>query len=629
MSLLVSLVRAYDRDEKAPPFGFSSQKIGYCVVLNPDGSVAEVADLRDTNKQRSTLVLTVPTSPKRSGRTPRPNFLWDNANYALGAGTLANHVDVRFEAFRDKHLNYLSGETSKEIVAFCHFLRLWNPADMINYFSADNLPTQGIVFAHVDRYPDEFLHQSKAARTFWDHNRCRWIAIEGKSTTPAVCLVTGEKSSIARTHPPIKGVSGAGGKSEMALISFNDNAYESYGHEQGDNAPISEAAAFKYTTALNRFLADNRHHAQIGDDMTVFWADCDAAESAAEANAWTAFMLGSPAQTAATEHREQARILANVLRLRDGKSLTEIAPNLAEGVRVHLLGLSPNAARLSVRFYWEESFGTLAENYAGFLRDVAMEAASHRQFFSIRAALLRTAPAGRRNGKMRYDVDRISPVLAGELTRAVLTGTRLPASLLNLLLQRIRSDHVLDRIRISLIKGLIVRDLRLDQRLPRRPDGTPMEDYLMRSDPDDQNEVRRLGRLFALIERAQLAALGDGINATVADKFLGSACATPGRVFPALIRAAKDRHLKRLRNGHYEAHWIRDPAHARRLAEGLEREIGLLWSSLRDGAPMQFGAKDQGLFLVGYFQERYATRTVHNSEEEPEPAGHTNKERDR
>ena len=108
----------------------------------------------------------------------------------------------------------------------------------------------------------------------------------------------------------------------MALISFNDNAYDTpMASEQGDNAPISEAAAFKYTTALNRFLADNRHHAQIGDDMTVFWADCDAAESAAEANAWTAFMLGSPAQTSRDRTpASKSRILANVLRLRDGKS---------------------------------------------------------------------------------------------------------------------------------------------------------------------------------------------------------------------------------------------------------------------------------------------------------------------
>ncbi|MDE3028617.1 MAG: type I-C CRISPR-associated protein Cas8c/Csd1, partial [Paracoccaceae bacterium] len=321
-----------------------------------------------------------------------------------------------------------------------------------------------------------------------------------------------------------------------------------------------------------------------------------------------AFMLGNRAVSGAAETISEAQIKANLQRLRDGRPLAEVAPNLDQGVRFHVLGLAPNAARLSVRFYWEDSFGVLARHYVDWMRDTDLETAATRPEFSIRSAVLRTAPAQIKNGKLSFDSEHVSPLLAGELLRAVLTGGRFPRALLGLLIMRIRSDHLIDRVRISLIKAVIVRDMRRENRLPRHPDGSIMEDYLMRSDADDPNPARRLGRLFALIERAQLAALGDDINATVKDKFLGSAAATPARVFPELLRNAENHHLKRLRNGHSDASWITDAAHARRVANGLGREIGQLWTTFPDGPEQQHSNEEQGLFLVGYYQEKYAKR---------------------
>jgi CRISPR-associated protein Csd1 len=127
----------------------------------------------------------------------------------------------------------------------------------------------------------------------------------------------------------------------------------------------------------------------------------------------------------------------------------------------------------------------------------------------------------------------------------------------------------------------------------------------MRSDPDDTNAARRLGRLFAVIERAQSAALGDNLNATVADKFLAAASATPGAVMPSLIVNARTHHIKRLRNGHSDADWIKDSDHARRMAGALDRDMGRLVASFDDEFPKQFSAEEQGLFLIGYYQERW------------------------
>lgn len=600
--MLASLVRAYDRLPDAPPFGFSSEKIGFCVVLNPDGSIVSVEDLRGDDKKRSPRVLLVPQAVKRTAGIA-PNFLWDKSAYVLGvtAGE-GKRTAEEHAAFRARHDEWLAGADDPGLLALQRFLGSWRAEAFVPPLWPDALRDQNLVFALADEYRERFLHDRPAARELW-----RRIGAEGASD-PQLCLVTGDPGPVARLHPSIKGVWGAQ-SSGASLVSFNLDAFTSYGHEQGDNAPVSEAAAFAYGAVLNRYLdKDSGHRIQIGDASTVFWADCSDMALAYAADAWSAKMLGDYSKAGQDEQIAERQIEDKLLAMRDGKPLREVAPELADGVRMFLLGLSPNAARLSVRFYWEGSFGTLAANYADYLRDVALEPAPQRPLFSIRAATLRTAPAELRNGQLKYDAERVSPLLSGELLRAIITGSRFPRALLGLLVLRVRSDHVLDRIRMSLIKGLILRDMRLDGRLPRQADGKEHKDYLMRSDPDDPNPARRLGRLFALIERAQLAALGDGINATVKDKFLGPAAATPGRVFPTLLMNAENHHLKRLRNGHSDADWIKDAQHARRVAAGLGRDIGQLWASLSEAAPMQHSAEAQGLFLIGYYQERYAKR---------------------
>lgn len=623
MSLLASLVRAYERLPDKAPYGYSTEKIGYCVVLTTDGAVAEVIDLRDTDKKRSPRLLMVPQAVKRTVGIA-PNFLWDKSSYVLGVtsdkdlapreGDTPEQAEIRAKecakrlgrvaeeraTFAARHLGWLEASEDPGLLALARFLETWTPEAFGPPLWSDEERDQNIVFRLAEERG--FLHDRPAAQALWAQ-----VGAEAASDAQ-ICLVTGHAAPVARLHPSVKGVWGAQ-SSGASLISFNLDAFTSYGHEQGDNAPVSEGAAFAYTTALNRFLdKDSGHRIQISDTSTVFWADATDVALAEEAEAWGAFMLGDRSVSGATETIAEARIKANLQCLRDGRPLREVAPDLDAGVRFHVLGLAPNAARLSVRFYWEDSFGVLARHYADWMRDTTIDAASTQPEFSIRAAVLRTAPAQIKNGKPSFDGDHVSPLLSGELLRAVLTGGRFPRSLLALLLMRIRSDHLLDRVRISLIKAVIVRDMRHENRLPRRPDGSIMEDYLMRPDAQDPNPARRLGRLFALIERAQLAALGDDINATVKDKFLGAAAATPARVFPDLLRNAENHHLKRLRNGHSDATWIKDAEHARRVASGLGREIGLLWASFPDGPDQQHSSEEQGLFLVGYYQEKYAKR---------------------
>ena len=614
MSALAALTRAYARLPDAPPFGFSTEKIGVLVSLHEDGTVVRVIDLRDDSRKRLPVQMLVPQPVKRTAGVA-PNFLWDKTAYALGvtagAGkrTLQEHA-----AFRDRHRAWLAGTEDAGLVAFLRFLDTWRPEAFQGPLWPEDVRDQNIVFAlEAERLDDVCLHDRPAARA-------AWARVLGEAASdPRICLATGEPGPVARLHPAIKGVWGAQ-SSGASLISYNLDAFTSYGHDQGDNAQVSEAAAFAYTAALNRFLdRDSGHRLQIGDASTVFWADCQELDTADMADAWASLILGSRSVAGAEERGAEALIADKLLQIRDGKPLAEVEPRLVQGVRFFVLGLAPNAARLAMRFYWEDDFGVLADHYAAWLRDVALEPGPDRPVFSIYSTTLRTAPARRDgNGRATFDRDAVSSLLSGELLRAVLTGGRFPSGLLPLLLMRVRGDHHLDRIRMALIKGLIVRDMRLEGRLPSRPDGTPMEDYLMRSDPEDPCPPRRLGRLFALIERAQLAALGDEINATVKDKFLGAAAATPGRVFPMLIEKAETHHLKRLRNGHSDARWIKDPNHARSVAAGIGRDIGRLWGETGTGAPAQHSAEEQGLFFVGYYQERYGRKSAESDADGPD-----------
>ncbi|HVZ30167.1 MAG TPA: type I-C CRISPR-associated protein Cas8c/Csd1 [Asticcacaulis sp.] len=620
MTILQSLNRAYDRlalRHEVPSFGFSSEKISFCLSLNADGTLAgPPIDLRETSgKKPAPRMMAVPQPYKRTSGV-KPNFLWDKTSYVLGiTAAEGKRLAEEHKAFKDFHLGPLRSSDDEGLIALARFLESWSPESFSSLSWPDEVKTvildQNIVFALESERRDGYLHDRPAAKRLW-----AGVASDSEGGK-AICLVSGEEAPIARLHPSIKGVWGgqvAGG----SIVSFNLDAFTSYGHEQGDNAPVSEAAAFGYTTALNKFLEKgSANRIQIGDASTVFWADASDADAAGQAEAVFANWWDDQTVDEAAETKNAIRPILE--KIRAGQPLAKFALNLSKGVRFHVLGLAPNAARISIRFWYDNDFAQLVENYQAYVKDINLEQRSNdRPPLTISRCVLRTAPARRdRTGKISYDREQISPLLSGELLRAILTGGRFPSGLLSHLLMRIRSDHVLDSVRVALIKALLVRDMRLSGLLPESTDGKPKEEYLMRSQPDDPNPARRLGRLFALIERAQLAALGDEINATVKDKFLGAAAATPSAIFTGILKNAQH-HLKRLRNGHSDAKWIKDAALARRVAAALDRDIGRLWATFNDGLAEQHSNEEQGLFFVGYYQERFGGKDDTESGSGPE-----------
>lgn len=560
MSVLASLVRAYDRLPDAPPYGYSPEKISFCVALKPDGSVTEVIDLRDVEKKHAPRIILVPQAKKRAAGID-PNLFWDKTAYVLGVTAGDGKRTAREHAeFKNFHLQWIRDEDDQGLVALRNFLDNWQPKQFAPPVWSDDVLDKNIVFRLES--DSNFLHERPAAKALRDRT-----GIQDESE-PQICLVTGEATPIGRLHPPIKGVWDAQ-KAGASLVSFNLDAFTSYGHKQGDNAPVSNSAAFAYTTTLNRFLdKDSGHRLQIGDASTVFWADSENPADAQEAeNIFTGMFNTTDDEAVAT-----AKVKDRLDEIRNGRRLMRIAPD-TDGVRFFVLGLAPNAARLSVRFYWEGDFGELTANYQRYLNDTEIEPAPPDGWPPIWRYLLELAPQNKR--------ENVPPLIAGEWMRAILSGTPYPMTLLSTTLMRVRADREVNVRRVAMLKCVLIRNYNLKE-VPMALDHT----YT------DKGYI--LGRLFAVYEEVQRAALGRNLNATIKDKFYGSASTTPQKVFHTL-GAGSQNHFSKLRKQNIGR------------AVNLEKllvEITDLMEPGNDPIPASLNTAEQALFSIGYYHQR-------------------------
>lgn len=568
MSMLAALARAYDRMDDLPRPGYSTEKIGFVIGLNPDGSVASVSDLRDgEGKKKQPRMLQVPQGTKRTVGIA-PNLLWDKTAYVLGvtAGE-GKRTAEEHAAFKARHAELIGASDDEGLKAFLLFLDRWTPEQFVPPLWPEEMKDSNVVFAlESERLDGAFLHNRQAARELVVGDKA------GGEGGP-VCLVTGTHGPVARLHPAIKNVWG-GQSSGGAIVSFNLDAFNSYGHEQGDNAQVSEQAAFKYTTALNAFLAGGRNRVQIGDASTVFWADASTHLAEAVEDLFDQ-MINS-----VDEARQGDRVGVVLDRIRQGipwgAATADLIPELAQGVRFFVLGLTPNAARISIRFWFEDDFGVLAENYRRYVEDLRIEPAPRGPYPPLWRYLIETAVLGKR--------ENVQPNLVGAWMRAILTGAPYPMTLLSAVLTRIRADGEINALRVGMLRALLTRNFKMDKEAP------------VALDPDNKNKGYLLGRLFALYENAQTAALGRNVNATIKDKFYASASASPRRVFSLLERGSVN-HLSKLGK--------QRPGQR----VNLEKAIGEIMGSMQPGGdpfPASLHAEDQALFGLGYYHQRSA-----------------------
>lgn len=590
-----------DPDSGIAAPGYSQQKIGYAVVLDPLGEVLDVDDLHDTNgKKRIAKLVSVPQPEKRTVAI-KPNFLWDKTSYALGVSGTSKRSDQEHAAFKAAHRSALAETEDPGLRALLAFLDAWSPERFHEHprFAphGESLLDANLVFRLDGEHG--FLHDRPAARDAWDR-----LQEQSGGSLHGTCLVTGRHAPLARLHPAIKGVNGAQ-SSGASIVSFNQPAFASYGKDQGENAPVSEQATFAYTTALNHLLrrdARNRQRLQIGDTTVVFWAQAADAGQAAQAaqaeDVLAAFFDPGSADERATAHLQRA-----LEQVRQGRPLRDVGADLDDDTRIFVLGLAPNASRLSIRFWETASLSAFSRRLADHYADLLLDPLPWRRPPTPQTLALATAPVY--DGRAK--AEDVPPQLAGELVRAVLTGARYPRSVLAAIVMRFRADGEISPLRVALCKAALTRAARLDQHHRHHTD---KEAPPVSLDPDNTDPGYLLGRLFSALESVQRAALGNKVNATIRDRYYGAASATPAIVFPVLLRTAQN-HLGKLR---------KDKGG---LATYLEKDIGQIVDALPPSFPRSLDIEAQGRFAIGYYHQTQAryTRSGTQSDDTTESEG--------
>ncbi len=590
--ILQALVNYFNRKqaekpEAMPPFGFEKSSVDYSIILDSDGSVIGVQPLselvkygKDNSKtkivsQKRVVLKYALKKPKRKNdpieivpvRTSgtAAHFSYDNASYVLGIDSSLEEKKLKARRTWFAKVQHMVGDEIEDegFQAFLKFIDSWNPNDPKGIDSLEELENKVILFS-INSVSDLINERPKVKEA--------WLSFlkESKVAQKGICLISGMEAPISSTHSKIIGVKGTD-KNRGSIVSFNIDSSESFGKKQNFNSPTSILSAFKYTTALNYLLSkDSNKNVQLGNTTTVFWAEKE--DDMEYALPWVVSYNRQPGDLEEASDLELERFLKA---MKAGKTPNNMGFN--DDVKFYILGLVPNKARISVRFWFPTTVGKLRDNLRKHLEDVSIEGPRDYPpsiWVIINETLKKKKDENTGRMKVLEKMDT-SPVikLSGDLVTSIVTGKNYPSSLLWALLDRIKKDGDVSFTRLSMIKGLLIKNYHKEVTMSLNKENVEVP-YL-------------LGRLFAMLEKAQEDASGGGLNSTIKDKYFGSASATPRAVFPILFSLF--------------AHWAKKGEHGG-YHEKLIAEIMEDLPDERFSASMPL--EDQGLFFIGYYHQR-------------------------
>lgn len=572
--ILQALVEYYENLEKQGCIakrGWCQAKISYGIELYTDGRVKGILSLkREVQAGKKTAWVSrnmiVPEMVTRSSGIAA-NFLCDNSKYILGidkSGTSKRIKDC-YLAAKEKHLTILQNVQGEMAGAICKFFRDWNP---------EKAKENKVIAERWEEITDggnlifcigtEFAQEDKGIKEAWEGSL---DAV--KEGIQGTCLVTGKKGEISRIHKSIKGVPGAQ-SSGAALVSFNAPAFESYGKEQSYNAPVGKYAEFAYTTALNYLLAQREYTFPLGDSMVVYWAESAKKEYQ---DIFSYFIAPT------IDNQKVIRDVFEKLKKGEYFNINDIKLNPDQ--KFFILSLAPNAARLSVRFFYQNSFGEILKNIERHYErlEIVKPAWDEERYLGINDMLRETV---NQNSKDKKPVSN----MAALVLNAILADSRYPASLYTDTLIRIRAEQgKVSWRRAAIIKAYLIKNYKWEE-----------GGICMGFDEKSEDTAFILGSLFSVLEAIQLDA-NPGIKATIRDRYFNSACATPASIFPILIKL-KNSHIKKLE---------RDKGSSKIYYEKLLTE---LMGRLK-GFPKRLSLEEQGRFILGYYhqtQKKYEKR---------------------
>lgn len=559
-----SLISLYERLPQGeikgvPPYGFSIEDIGFVVTIDCNGKmIGQPENLRikikaNTYDYRQSIVpYTNKVNVRANAAAKTPNFMVDKADYLFGMSG-NSRKKIHHESFR-KLVDEVRGESRDEgVLAVQAFLDKWQPKDSSELRDWKELSgIYGKWIAFRLQGDGCLVHERPAVQKLWVDYLAQEKFPEG------ISFIDGLVSLLQNQYAQFKFGSGA------SLVSFNEKSYESYGKKKGENAPISLDAEFKSSTALKFLLRSRNQRIRIGDATTLFWA-----ERASVVEPFFGQVMNPELEDQVAVQGVQ-KFLESV---RKGTLPVDLEKD--RNLKFYILGFALNKARLALRFWHVCSVEELMTRFRDHFNNLAMEKSEHDiEFPGVWHLLKETA---------RESKD-ISPVLGGALTRSILTGERYPQNLFHGVIGRIRADQAkkhrttgkpipnVTYLRAAILKAILQRNYQ--------------KEVPMSLDPERRETAYLLGRLFAVLEKAQLDAMGK-VNATIKDRFFSAASATPASVFPRLLRLSQH-HI-----GKAEYGYISD----RRISEILENV---------DAFPPHLSLQDQGLFDIAYYQQKNA-----------------------
>jgi len=583
--------------------GYSNANVSFALIITKDGELSGIFPLFEKAQRGKKIIdvprkMIVPEMVKRSSGI-KANFLCDNCTYVLGLNGDDQkdklNAQKRFEAFKNLNKKLLEQADCLEAKAVIFFLDKYKPLEAKgNQLIMQNLESLlsggNIVFKLNES--SKFVHENSIIQKVWEEHKQ-----EHQNKTEGQCLITGQIAPIARIHSSLKGIKDSN-PTGATLVGFNARAYESYGKakRQGLNSPVSEKASFAYTTALNYLLSPENPNRKftMGDSTIVYWAE------SADRTYETVFsglfdpewnLIKTPETPAETyrDNKSENRLRAISEKVKQGQSLDKdfIMEGLDPNTKFYILGMSPNAARIAIRFFHQDAFKNFIDNILQHYEDMKIikEYSSQDDLISPRQIIDETVSKKAKNKAP-------SPLMAGALLQSILNNTTYPAALYNAIMIRIRGDMDDEEKRISKINYIRAASIKayLKRKYRTQPQSTIQEVLGMALNENSTNQAYLLGRLFAVLEKAQQDAAGQSkLNATIKDRFFTSACAAPATVFPVLLRLSQH-HISKAKYGY--------------VSDKLIEEIMSKLEVENNPIPAHLRLDEQGIFVLGYYHQR-------------------------
>lgn len=611
--LIRSLCDYYDiqsaRGEAASDI-MSEQPVHWMVMLTPDGRVADIIDKRieESVPQKNGKVKIVKkpivvSLPKRTQKTGidaniiehRPLYIFGlnyDAKIGLTPDDKTGKARKSHEAFVKKNLEFFDGIDSEIARAYVNFIKNWVPENETENEQLKKLGKeyQGsyYIFA-LDGSPECKLHKDKVVLAKYEKLMAKAAAETAESDDGIMmCPIEGERLRAARIHDKIKGIKG-GNSVGAVLVNFNSSAFESYGKSQSMNSGISEKAMKKYTSSLNKLLADPMHHI-YSDDMTVVFFAMKHNDKA-ECDLFNGYLNSSNGVTEDSTKADVKAVSENIYYKGQTGNAQVLDKDVDNGVDFFVAGFTPNSSRICQKFMVRNKFGKIIDNVKQHQQDMAICGSNGE------------IPLWRINKELvsPNSANAISPALQSDIFQAILNGTNYPYTLLETVVRRVCTDSDTDsnnkikinEVRAGLIKAFINRKARING---------DKEEITMTLNPENTNPAYLCGRLFAVLEKIQLEATDVKLNRTIKDAYFSSASSRPALIMPRLIDLS-NYHLRKLKEGR---------------AIYFSKLINEIMGKIKDSLPTNLSIMEKGEFQLGYFQQNKDFFAEQNKNEEPE-----------